>query len=299
MFTAETGREPSDLRQAWPDGDPAGLLAEISGLENPPDQKIHDVLVVVAERGLQRTDDAVPHGELQALRTWLLQYTERGWDRSELDLVVCLGAVLLLAAEGARGDVAAAELAVLLTHHVGLRAQRTRHTQALIGPWLLRNEPSAGLWKRARLLTIAELLELDEVETLVTFGRNRLRRSLVEMDEPLRKVALGLLASVDQLTSHDDLDGDDGSLDRLAALARALTPTTAQPLAQPNLCPVQLTLIRTVFRAALAHDARTVLLPTVPQQHAPSDARLEALLKEVSGRGTHVRAVTDDLSTTP
>ena len=128
----------------------------------------------------------------------------------------------------------------------------------MIIPWLGGERGRAGLW--GRIPTVSALMEPDELERLVIFGRSRLYRAAAEQDPELEQVARGLLLSVGEPVDPAPLLEPAGILTELSRLGRALAVPRGRARAQDRLDPAQTAFLATVFRAVLL-DARRVVMP--------------------------------------
>lgn len=257
-------------------GEPAQRFARYTAVCRPPDPESdaaspalggHEQLVRAAWEWLTpRPGQELPAASSAVLQNWLKQFVTSGWDATETDLLPLLAAALLSAAEGtARPD--RAELAVLLVRHIGERCLRAVHVDPMLGPWLGRERETAGdgLWGRLVGLHITALLEPDDLEKLVAFGRGRQYRSAAEQDPELHRIALGLLASVGDTVPFDLLLEPTGLLTRLAALGRGLVPPRDRRAAQDSLHPGQVAMVAALFEETLRR-ARPAVLPSCADQ---------------------------------
>ncbi|MDT0397278.1 MULTISPECIES: hypothetical protein [Streptomyces] len=193
----------------------------------------------------------------RALDDWIDVCMKEDWEEREVDLLPLLGATLLSAARSAT-DPEEAGFAVDLAYNVGERALRAVHVDPMIIPWLGGERGRAGLW--GRIPTVSALMEPDELERLVIFGRSRLYRAAAEQDPELEQVARGLLLSVGEPVDPAPLLEPAGILTELSRLGRALAVPRGRARAQDRLDPAQTAFLATVFRAVLL-DARRVVMP--------------------------------------
>jgi hypothetical protein len=176
-----------------------------------------------------------------ALVVWWTDQGEAHVVRADepVDLAPLLGASLVLAALG-DDDPVAAQLAVLLAHHLGLRCLRSMHVEPIAVNWLARPDRhvAPGIWRRLRTVPLGGELDKAGVEKLTRFADSVLARPVLAAAEPeICPVARGLLAALGTPRCNDGIVRDAAALEPLSALGRALTPPAGEAVACSSLLP--------------------------------------------------------------
>ncbi|SEP68454.1 hypothetical protein SAMN04487983_1001270 [Streptomyces sp. yr375] len=248
------------------------------------------VEVVAEAYRLPREPDApLPPAARQALRRWLTEHGPAAYHLTaapqapdpeaaglDLELTDVLAVTLLLDRHG-RSSPPHARGAVLLAHHLGLRATRSLHVEPLVRSWAsrerLRTDP-----RLARLRFPAELDD-TQLHAVRSYGNGLLSQTDgsggAHSDAPLARAAL---AAVGDLPPGEDLAAGADWLAPLAALGRALHPPHGEATAQTALDAGQRDQLHSSLRNAL-----TVPMPllahtgTVP---APQQDLARLILEE-------------------
>ncbi|MEU3783125.1 hypothetical protein [Streptomyces sp900129855] len=180
-----------------------------------------------------------------ALRRWLTEHGAAAYhliadpEAADLDLELTdvLAATLLLERHG-RSSPSHARGAVLLAHHLGLRATRSLHVEPLVRSWAALERLAADP-RLARLRFPAELDD-TQLHTVRSYGNGLLSQTDGAGDEHTdAPVARAALAAVGDLPPGEDLSKGADWLSPLAALGRALHPPKGEATAQSELDPGQ------------------------------------------------------------
>ncbi|SHI55407.1 hypothetical protein [Streptomyces sp. 3214.6] len=214
---------------------------------------------VVAEAYLlPRTPEApLSPDARQALRRWLTEHGAAAYhliadpEAADLDLELTdvLAATLLLERHG-RSSLLHARGAVLLAHHLGLRATRSLHVEPLVRSWAALERLAAD----PRLARLRFPAELDDTQLHIvrSYGNGLLSQTDGAGDEHTdAPVARAALAAVGDLPPGEDLSKGADWLSPLAALGRALHPPKGEATAQTELDPGQRDQLHTSLRNSL------------------------------------------------
>ncbi|WP_329222966.1 hypothetical protein OG352_37150 [Streptomyces sp. NBC_01485] len=193
----------------------------------------------------------------QALWRWLTEHGTAAYHLTpdpeapdlDLELTDVLAVTLLLERHG-RSSPPHARGAVLLAHHLGLRATRSLHVEPLVRAWASRER----LLTDPRLARLRFPPELDDtrLHAVRSYGNGLLSQTDgsgdAHSDAPLARAAL---AAVGDLPPGEDLAAGADWLAPLAALGRALHPPQGEATAQTALDAGQRDQLHTSLRNAL------------------------------------------------
>ncbi|MFJ6071336.1 hypothetical protein ACIQFU_10910 [Streptomyces sp. NPDC093065] len=239
----------------------ASLAARYAGLP----------LVTTAVRLSQDPDLPLAPEARQELRRWLTDHGEAAYHlrpdpdtpgaHSDLELTEVLAVLLLMERHG-RDSAPHARGAVLLAHHLGLRATRSLHVEPLVRTWASHERLQAD----ARLRTLQFPAEMTDKQLAAAraFGNGLLGRTDGRAGaHPDAPVARAVLAAVGELPPGEDLTEGATTLASLAALGRALHPPQGEATAQTELTPGQRSVLRSALRSAFGVPV-PLLAPAVP-----------------------------------
>ncbi|MFF9012755.1 hypothetical protein ACF09C_07225 [Streptomyces sp. NPDC014870] len=196
----------------------------------------------------------------QELRRWLTDHGEAAYHLRpdpetpgtcpDLELTDTLAALLMMERHG-RGSALHAQGAVLLAHHLGLRATRSLHVEPLVRTWASHERLQADA--RLRVLQFSAEMTDKQLAEARAFGNGLLGqtdgRAGAHPDAP---VARAVLAAVGELPPGEDLTEGAMVLSSLAALGRALHPPEGEATAQSELTAGQRNLLWISLRKTLS-----------------------------------------------
>ncbi|MFE7837774.1 hypothetical protein ACFU53_17535, partial [Streptomyces sp. NPDC057474] len=243
-------------------------------------------LVSTAIRLPRTPDMPLPPEARQELRRWLTGHGEAAYHLcpdpdtpgadSDLELTEALAALLLMEWHG-RGSALYAQGAVMLAHHLGLRATSSLHVEPLVRTWASHERLQADA--RLRILQFPAEMTDTQLAAARAFGNGLLGqtdgRAGAHPDAP---VARAVLAAIGELPPGEDLTEGADVLSSLAALGRALHPPKGEATAQTELTEGQRNLLWTSLRNVVG-----VPIPLLAHTVTLADAQLRlarVILKE-------------------
>jgi hypothetical protein len=191
--------------------------------------------------------------------------------QGEQDLAPLLAACLV-AAELGEADTRLAGLAVLIAHQIGRRAIRSLHVEPLVRGWITQPDRQAadGPWQQIRRFGLAPQMDQQWLSNVVQRCKAILAKPVLHGNEDVRApvahallVAAGTPARLERFDIGPDRQPDAPLLAELAALGRALTPPSGQPLAQTALLPAQLQILSRSAQQVVGRSLPLVLLPAL------------------------------------